>query len=140
MVRNGCALLLILGGMWIAGLGAYGSRFEHSSSAPEFACPVDKIQFTQDTGCVNDGSVEFCIPVDDPEAKAAVEAITPNVSYMPSRGRAGCILESQLLTLIEVRRWCNPDQPEAMTDAGWEIICQLAALPFVEEIVPTWYE
>jgi hypothetical protein len=31
-------------------------------------------------------------------------------------------------------------ESDAMTDTGWQATCDLATLPFVQEIVPTWYE
>jgi hypothetical protein len=42
--------------------------------------------------------------------------------------------------MVEVRGMCRGDLPEAMTDGGWQTVCDFAALPFVREIVPTWYE
>jgi hypothetical protein len=110
------------------------------SPAPQSTCPADKISFTQETGCQNDGSIEFCLPADDPAALAAVQRIAPGVTCLQTRGRAGCDLPSQRLCLVETRGMCRPDAARAMTDAGWRTVCDLAALPFVERIVPTWYE
>ena len=103
-------------------------------------CPTEKIQFTQDTGCLNDGSVEFCIPKDDPNIMTQVLAIAPNATFMNSGGRARCDTETQILCLVDVGRMCRSDTPDAMTDAGWGTVCELAGLPFVVEVVPTWYE
>jgi hypothetical protein len=111
-----------------------------SSPALEPTCPADKIRFTQETGCLNDGSVEFCLPADDPSALASVQRIAPGVTCLQARGRAGCDLHSQRLCLVETRGMCRPDATRAMTDAGWQTVCDLAALPFVGTVVPTWYE
>jgi hypothetical protein len=111
-------------------------------SPPTPTCPASQITFTQEEGCFNDGSVEFCIPADDPGALAAVQKIAPGVECMGSRGRAGCDLTSEILCLFEVRSHClfDSDGPRGLDDAGWGTVCELAGLPFVREIVPTWYE
>lgn len=115
---------------------------QRDPSPPAPTCPASRIVFTQETGCLNDGYVEFCIPADDPGALAAVQKITPGVECMGSRGRAGCDLDTEILCLVEVRDHCpsDPDHPRALDDAGWDMVCELAGLPFVREIVPTWYE
>jgi len=110
------------------------------SPARESACPADKISFTRETGCLNDGSIEFCLPADDPTALSAVQRIAPGVTCLQAHGRAGCDLRSQRLCLVDTRGLCRTDAPRAMTDAGWRTVCDLAMLPFVEKIVPTWYE
>jgi len=110
------------------------------SPAPEPACPADKIAFTQETGCLNDGSVEFCLPADDPSALSAVQRIAPAVTCLQAHGRAGCDLHSARLCLVDTRGMCRSDAPRAMTDAGWRTVCDLAKLPFVRKVVPTWYE
>ena len=103
------------------------------------SCPAHKITFTQDTGCLNDGSVEFCIPAGDSAALAAVRKIAPGVSCIQAGGRAGCDLQTQRLCTVETLGMCTTYHG-AMTDSGWQTVCELAALPFVERIVPTWYE
>jgi hypothetical protein len=111
-------------------------------SPPAPTCPASQITFTQEEGCTNDGSVEFCIPADDPGALAAVQDIASSVECMGSRGRAGCDLDTEILCLVEVRDHCLSDRasPRGLDDAGWDMVCELAGLPFVREIVPTWYE
>jgi hypothetical protein len=103
-------------------------------------CAEQKIAFTQQKGCVSDDSFEFCIPAGDPQALAQVHAIAPDALCGTMRGRAGCDLQTQLLCMVHTEGLCYPDQPEAMTLAGWQMTCDLAALPFVETIVATWYE
>jgi hypothetical protein len=89
---------------------------------------------------MNDGSFEFCLPANDPAALAAVQRIAPGVTCLQSRGRVGCDRDSQRLCLVETRGMCRLDASRAMTDAGWQTVCDVAALPFVETVVPTWYE
>jgi hypothetical protein len=102
-------------------------------------CATEKISFTQENGCLNDGSFEFCIPQDDPEALAAVLEIAPTAACLKgSRGRAGCDLETQMLCLVNRDGMCAAN--DAMNDTGWQTVCELASLPSVEKIVPTWYE
>jgi hypothetical protein len=102
-------------------------------------CPVDKIAFTQDTGCLNDGSVEFCVPAHDPAALAAVRHIAPDVTCMHAGGRAHCDTTTEILCLLPTRKQCTAYHG-ALTDSRWQAVCDLAALPFVRQIVPTWYE
>jgi hypothetical protein len=102
-------------------------------------CPTDKIAFTQDTGCLNDGSVEFCILADDPAALAAVWDIEPDVTCMRAGGRARCDTSTEILCLLPTRKQC-PTYHDALPDSRWQTVCDLAALPAVRQIMPTWYE
>lgn len=110
---------------------------------PTPGCATDKIRFTQDTGCLNDGSVEFCLPADDPGALDSVHALVDENSVkgrcMQARGRAGCDLESEVLCRVETAGLCV-ERHGALTDTGWALIYDLAALESVREIGPTWYE
>lgn len=104
------------------------------------SCPIDKIVFDQAQGCLNDGSVEFCIPSDDPAALQAVRAIDPDILCMQgSHGRAGCDLNHEMLCLTETSPYCV-ESYGLINDTGWARICDFARLPFVTRIVPTWYE
>src|SRR5262245_45757369 len=46
---------------------------------PAKPCPTEKIQFTKETGCQNDGYVEFCVPATDKKLQAAIKRIAPHV-------------------------------------------------------------
>ena len=105
----------------------------------ESFCPTEKIAFTQDTGCLNDGSFEFCVPTENLNAMALVRQIVPQAECGPHRGRAGCDLETEVLCMVSIDRMCI-ERHGAMTDGGWQTVCDLAALPHIREIVPTWYE
>ncbi len=138
MKTSGCLAILILlltGGLLLR------SPVRQPAPSPTVAssCPTEKIAFTQATGCQNDGSVEFCLPADDPAALDTVRQIAPEVSCQQAGGRAHCDLNTQILCLVETRGMCVAEYG-ALTDAGWQTVCDLAALPFVKQIVPTWYE
>ena len=109
------------------------------SPTPPPACRMDKISFTQDIGCFNDGSFEFCLPADDTDALTAAQRIAPNIVCMRAGGRARCDLDTEILCLVSTDGMCQELQ-QPMTDSGWQTVCELAALPFVRQIVPTWYE
>jgi hypothetical protein len=101
------------------------------------ACPVDKITFTQDNGCLNDGNVEFCVPARDPAALAAVRRIAPDVTCMQAAARARCDTTAEVLCFFPTD--CS-DHFSPLPDSRWQTVCDLAALPFVRQIIPTWYE
>jgi hypothetical protein len=103
-------------------------------------CPTEKIAFTQETGCQNDGYFEFCIPDDDPEALAAVIALAPTVTCLRAGGRAGCHTDSEYLCMVPTRGLCQAGSQGAMNDQGWQMACNLASLTSVRKVVPTWYE
>lgn len=102
----------------------------------------DEIRFTQATGCQNDGSVEFCIPEGDPQLIARLQTIEASISCAGGGGRAGCYDPPGLLLCFYPTR--VPAQCDAMhgamNDETWQDMCEIAALPEVTEIVPTWFE
>jgi hypothetical protein len=116
-----------------------GGHAEPPSPAAE--CPTAKLRFTHETGCLNDGSVEFCLPAGDDALLAQVLAIAPTVhSTGGGGGRAGCSAPTeQLYFLPTTGADCVVDHG-AMTDKTWEQVCRIAALPEIREIVPTWFE
>lgn len=103
-------------------------------------CPTHKLAFTRETGCQNDGAVEFCVPKDASAVHAEVKRIAPSVSAMASRGRAGCDTATQTLFLYPIHEAACTSRHGALTDAAWNELCRLAALPEIRRIVPTWYE
>ena len=110
--------------------------------APAGACPTAEIKFTQATGCVNDGAVEFCIPDGNARLVAQLEAYEMAISCAPGGGRADCLATPNLLLCFYPTRF--PQQCEAMhgamTDPTWQDMCAIAALPEVTAIVPTILE
>ncbi|GAB1420484.1 hypothetical protein MASR2M15_05820 [Anaerolineales bacterium] len=104
-------------------------------------CQEDKFAFTQENACMNDGSVEFCILKDDRDALAQVLEIAPEADCtLSSPGRAGC-KENERLCLIPVGDYCS-EKPNSyrIAAAGWDRLCRLSELDFIQQIVATWYE
>lgn len=104
------------------------------------SCETRKILFTRENGCQNDGSVEFCLPKDS-AVVAKARQIAPAIRAKEGRGRAGCHRSRSTLYLLPTAppAMCEPNQ-RAMTEAGWNQVCRLAALPEVERIVATRFE
>lgn len=104
------------------------------------ACRGDKMTFTQKDGCQNDGSVEFCVPAADAGLLAAVQRIAPSLRCNRGGGRARCDLNAELLCLFPTGEAECVARHGALKDAAWTQLCQIAALPQVRQIVPTWFE
>lgn len=112
---------------------------EQPSSADE--CPTAKLRFTKATGCLNDGSVEFCLPVGDDALLAQVLVIAPTAhSAGGGGGRAGCSAPTEQLYFLPTTEADCVARHGAMTEKTWERVCRVAALPQIREIVPTWFE
>jgi hypothetical protein len=100
-----------------------------------------KIKFTQDTGCGNDGSVEFCIPDSDPALSAKLQAIDPRISCAAGGGRAMCSrTPGLLLCFYPTRETECITQHGAMTAATWADMCEIAGEPQITEIVHTVFD
>ncbi|WP_437497496.1 hypothetical protein [Sorangium sp. So ce1099] len=104
------------------------------------SCPGEKLAFTRETGCVNDGSVEFCLPAGDEALLARVRDIAPTVEASSGRGRASCDVPAETLYLFPTGDAECTARHGALEDAAWDKVCRIAALPEVRAIVPTWYE
>jgi hypothetical protein len=111
------------------------------------ACPTEEIAFTKETGCQNDGSVEFCIPRGDDAVLASVTKIAPEVRCAGAGGRAGCNPATQVLCFFGTSEVAFPaSEPKcvsahgALTDKAWDQVCKLAALDQVTKVVPTRFE
>lgn len=109
------------------------------SSAQARACPAEKLAFTRETSCRNDGSVEFCVPK-DARVEARLRELAPTVERHEGGGRAGCDRVTQTLYLF-------PTPPErcdarhgALKDDAWRELCAIADVPEIERVVPTWFE
>jgi hypothetical protein len=110
------------------------------SPAPAASCPTGELAFTQETGCVNDGSVEFCLPTGDEALLTRVREIAPTIQAGSSRGRAGCNLPAETLYFFPTGEAECVAPHGALVDDAWNELCRIAALPEVRSIVPTWYE
>lgn len=105
------------------------------------ACNTAQIAFPIESGCMNDGSVEFCLPAADDASLEAARAITPLITCSQgSRGRAQCDTATEQLCLVEVPSSACVAPHGALTPDAWLMMCALAALPEVRMIVPTFYE
>jgi hypothetical protein len=106
------------------------------------SCRADKIHFTQQTGCQNDGTYEFCIPTAAlcTDCLARVQAIAADAIVSGSGGIAGCDASTQQLCMVPTSpatQRCEAPNG-AMTDAAWAQVCALAGLPFVPAVYPTF--
>ncbi|WP_438001074.1 hypothetical protein WMF26_16210 [Sorangium sp. So ce185] len=107
---------------------------------PAAACPTEKLAFTRETGCANDGSVEFCLPAGDEALVARVRGIAPTIQEGSSPGRARCDVPAETLYFFPTGDAECVARHGALEGAAWDKICRIAALPEVRAIVPTWYE
>jgi hypothetical protein len=115
---------------------------EKSASAvntSSLTCPTQKIRFTKETGCRNDGAVEFCLPGNDKKLRAAVKGIAGNVV---NRGRQKCELKTERLFFlpVDVESGSCVERRGAMTDRAWGQVCALARLPKIRSIRQTIHE
>ena len=121
-----------------AATGGNGGATDGGADGSQPGCRTDKIEFTQQTGCANDGSVEFCLPAPDAAALAEVLAIDATIfCEWGSSGRVGCNTLTEQLCLLPANCLGNT---APMSNASWQTVCQLAALDVVAKIAPTFYE
>jgi hypothetical protein len=106
--------------------------------ANDAACPSEKIEMEQATGCLADGSVEFCLPLHDDAIAATVLAIAPDAHPVRGGGRARCDRNIEQLWFYPLGQ--EKCEGAEMTDATWADLCKLAAQPEIARIVKTWYE
>jgi hypothetical protein len=111
-----------------------------STPTPAASCPIEKLGFTQKTGCRNDGSVEFCLPTGNEPLLAHVQAIAPSIQAGSSRGRARCNVPAERLYFFPTGEAECVARHGALVDAAWEQLCRIAELPEVRAIVPTWFK
>jgi hypothetical protein len=106
------------------------------------ACADEKIAFSREAGCVNDGYVEFCAPSRDAELSTALFAIEPSLEVLAgSGGRAGCDPATHDLVPFPTPRH-DPKvcaKRGAMAPEAWKRLCAIAALPQIESIVASWF-
>jgi hypothetical protein len=107
--------------------------------ASERSCPTEKIRFTRETGCRNDGYVEFCLPARDKKLRAAVERIAPTAE---NKGPQRCEAKTELLFFlpVDVETGSCVERWGAMTARAWNQVCALARLPQIQSIRHTIFE
>ena len=121
------AALLVLGGL-LATSPATPSRAKPALQR----CPTEKINFTKETGCHNDGYVKFCAPEGNKQLRAAIKRIAPTAE---KRNERNCSEKEILFFLpIEVELGSCVERRGAMTDKAWKQVCALARLPQIAGI------
>jgi hypothetical protein len=118
---------------------------EGSADAASMVCATghtDKLAFTYETSCGNDGGVEFCIPANDTATHDVVTAVSSAITCNAGGGRAMCNATPGLLLCTYPTSYPGQciTQYGAMTAKVWADMCQLAALPQITKIVPTILE
>jgi hypothetical protein len=104
-------------------------------------CRLEKMSFNQQTGCRNDGFMEFCIDDSEAELLRAVQEINPDIDcHAGYRGRADCQPDSEKNCAFPLETAQCVENYPAMTDEPWQQLCQISALDGVRNIVPTWLE
>jgi hypothetical protein len=126
------AALLMLGGYLATSPAAAPS----AKPAPP-PCPVEKINFTKETGCQNDGYVRFCVP-EGKKVRAAIKRIAPTAE---KRSEQKCSEKEVLYFLpIGVEQGSCVERGGAMTDKAWNQVCALARLPQISGIRQVRFE
>jgi hypothetical protein len=103
------------------------------------ACRPDKMEFTRETGCQSDDSVEFCLSDGDADLLRRVKQAAPAVRCpQKGGGRARCDRNTELLCFYP-----TPD-PACMGgrlgEVEWGELCALSTFPEIRRIVPTFFE
>jgi hypothetical protein len=124
---------------------AIDASLDASADAPQLTCSTghtDKIKFDYPSSCANDGSVEFCIPANNPSVASSVTAISSTITCAPGGGRANCLASPGLLLCTYPTAYPGQcvSMYGAMTVDVWSNMCALAALPDIAEIVRTILE
>jgi hypothetical protein len=140
-------LVLIVG--WLANACSGTSSIHHpperdsaiGEEASELACQTSKIQFTQQTGCANDGALEFCLSASDSIAMGKILEIDRSISCkVGSSGRAQCKRDSEQLCTYPIPHGQCGNWESPLPEEVWNTICQLAELDAVKSIVRTVLE
>jgi hypothetical protein len=143
--------ILLASGLLLAACTEHGTSPPGGGSAgtdggvSQVGCPNghrEKIMFAQATSCANDGSVEFCIPDGESALAATLAEISPTIRCAPGGGRAMCAAQPGLLLCTYPTSFpaeCAAPGG-AMTEPTWLDMCDIAALPEVVQIVPTFVE
>jgi hypothetical protein len=103
-------------------------------------CATYKMSFPRENGCLNDGSVEFCIPASDAALRDALSDIDADITCSTQVGRANCNTTYQLLCMYPTGLDECQSEHGALNDAAYADLCAIAAFQDIVAIVPTWYE
>lgn len=148
-LASGCTMvraLMTLTMVAAVGCGGHGSGGGYDGRPVDglnaARCPGEKLKFSREASCLNDGSVEFCIPDNEPSLLTQISAISSTIRCTPGGGRANCLRMPGLLLCSYPTRFPAEciSLHGAMTEAVWSDICAIAEFPQVLEIVPTFFE
>jgi hypothetical protein len=111
------------------------------ADTPFIACDMAKFSFTQESGCVNDGWVEFCAEKAGAPVLTALRALAPDVSIVEGQiGRAGCNEATEYLVSQPVREADCKAKYGALTDSAWNTLCALSQVKETKHFVPGFAE
>ncbi len=111
------------------------------SETPRILCDMAKFSFTQESGCVNDGWVEFCAEKAGAPVVTSLRALAPDVSIVEGHiGRAGCNEATEYLVSQPIREGDCMKRYGALTDSAWNTLCALSQVPETKHFVPGFAE
>jgi hypothetical protein len=111
-----------------------------STSEELHGCPLQEIDFTRQTGCQNDGFVEFCVPLNDTKLQDRIAKLEPGIRFLSSGGRARCDVTTQLLGMYPTAQPEQCTRRNVLRLKSWRDICKIASYPEVTRVVPTFFE
>jgi len=110
-------------------------------SSPRIVCDMSKFSFTQESGCVNDGWVEFCAEKAGAPVVTQLRALSPDVQIVEGHiGRAACNEATDYLVSHPVREADCTQRYGALTDSAWNTLCALSQVPETKHFVPGFAE
>jgi len=111
---------------------------QQQPSDPQVVCDMAKFSFTQASGCVNDGWVEFCAdksggtPVTN-----ALRGIAADVQITEGEvGAAGCDEVNDFHVVEPIHSGDCMAPHGALTDDAWGRFCALSQVPATKHFVP----
>jgi hypothetical protein len=111
------------------------------ASDPHITCDMSKFSFTQESGCVNDGWVEFCAAKTGAPVVSSLRAISSDLSILEGLiGRAGCDEMNEYLLQQPLQASDCTTAHGALTPQAWNKLCALSQVPETKHFVPGWAE
>ncbi len=100
-----------------------------------------KFSFTQQSGCVNDGWVEFCATKGGAPVTTALRAIASDISIEEGIiGNAGCDQQNDYYVREPLHATDCVSEHGALTDDKWNELCALSQVPQTKHFVPGWQQ
>ena len=108
---------------------------------PRVVCDMAKFSFTQQSGCANDGWVEFCADKAGAPVINALRGLAPGVSIEEGIiGRAGCNEGLEYFVSLPVAAADCVAPHGALTEPAWSRLCALSQVPETKHFVPGFAE